>query len=166
MNVQVLITITGMDQADLVKTLSHKTHALGGKWLNSKISHIDHYMAGLIKVELPKLQLHALLEEFRALPIQVEWVELEKTAAKTKQLQLSIDTKDRAGLVRDISEILSNNSVVVDSMECNRVGVSGISDVVFTSRFLLSVSENFDPQVLTSSLQEMQDELLIDITAA
>lgn len=164
MNVQILITITGPYQADLVKVLSHKTHALGGKWLNSKISHIEGYMAGLIKVELKPEKVDALLKDFKALNIEVGSRELKHLPKlKTKHFNLSIDTKDRAGLVRDISEVLSQNSINVESMECNRVNVSGISEVIFTSHFQITVSDAFDKEALISALQELPDDLLIDI---
>jgi len=164
MNTQILITISGAYQAHFVNLLSEKTHHLGGKWLTSKINHIDGYMAGLIKVELDVDNVDTLLHEFKALPINVEWVELTPlTNEKTKHLDLSIDAKDRAGLVRDISQVLSENNINVESMECNRVGVPSIGDVIFTSHFKVAVSDSFDKEALIDHLQSFSDDFLIDI---
>lgn len=167
MNVQILLTITGPYQSDLVKVLSEKTHALEGKWLVSKINHVEDHMAGLIKVELDPSNVEALLDEFKGLPINVDWVELKRLPkAKPNHLTLFIDAKDRPGLVSDISQVLSENSVKVENMECNRIGLPDIGGTVFTSNFKIAVSDAFDKSLLIDSLQEISSDLVIDIQAA
>ena len=166
MNVQILITITGPYQVNLVSVLSGKTHALDGKWLTSKINHIENYMAGLIKVELELSNVEALLDGFKDLPISVNWVELKRLPKeKPNHLNLSIDAKDRPGLVNDISTILSEYSVKVENMECSRIGLPEIGSTVFTSHFQIAVSDVFDKKPLITSLQEISSDLVIDIKA-
>jgi len=164
MNVQILITITGLYQADLIKQLSEKTHALEGKWLTSKINHIDQQMAGLIKVEMPSDKVEVLLAYFKTLPMNVDWVELKRLPKeKSNHFTLSIDAKDRTGLVNDISQKLSEHSIKVENMECNRIGLPDIGGTVFTSQFHIAVSDAFEEQVLISSLQSISDDLVIEI---
>jgi len=164
MNVQILITITGLYQADLIKHLSEKTHALEGKWLASKINHIEQQMAGLIKVEIPSNKVETLLSHFQALPINLDWVELKRLPKeKSNHFILSIDAKDRTGLVNDISQKLSENSIKVENMECNRIGLPDIGGTVFTSQFHIAVSDAFEKQVLINSLQSISDDLVIEI---
>ena len=165
MNVQIMVTINGSNQADLVKILSEKTHALGGKWINSKISHIDDYFAGLIKVEIASDQVERLVADFKALTINVEAVVLGSALHKTlAHLDLNIDAKDRPGLVHDISQVLSENSIRVENMECHRLGVADVG-TVFTSQFKIAVADNFNKEQLISSLQEISDDLVIDLSA-
>ena len=164
MNVQILITITGIYQPDLVKSLAEKTHALNGKWLSSKINHIEGYMAGLIKIELETEKVEILLNGFRTFPLHIKWVELKRLPKeKPNHLSLTIDAKDRLGLVSDISRVLSENSVKVENMECNRIGVPDIGGTVFTSHFEIAVSDAFDQNLLIASLQEISNDLIIDI---
>ena len=164
MNVQILITITGLYQADLIKQLSEKTHALEGRWLTSKINHIEQQMAGLIKIEIPSDKVETLLNHFKALPIKFDWIELKRLPKeKSNHLVLSIDGKDRMGLVNDISQKLSENSIKVENMECNRIGLPDIGGTVFTSQFHIAVSDAFEEQVLISSLQSISDDLIIEI---
>ncbi|MDA7747364.1 hypothetical protein N8878_08560, partial [Psychromonas sp.] len=156
--------VTGPYQMDLVQVLSEKTHALEGKWLSSKINHIEEYMAGLIKVELDPSQVDALIGEFKSLPITVEYVELKRIPKeKPNHFNLSIDAKDRPGLVSDISQVLTENSVKVENMECNRIAAPGIGGTVFTSLFQIAVSDAFDQTQLIKSLQEISDDLVIDL---
>jgi len=167
MNVQILITITGAYQVDLVKVLSEKTHALGGKWLTSKINHIEGYMAGLIKVELMPDKVDLLLNEIKALPIHMDSVELKRLPnEKPNHFNLKIDAKDRPGLVSAISSMLNENSIKVENMECNRIGSPDIGGTVFTSHFQIAVSDAFDQQLLIDSLQEISSDLVIDIKVA
>lgn len=166
MNVQILITISGRHQVDLVKVLSDKTHQLGGKWLTSKINHIEEYMAGLIKVELEPNHVDVLISDFKTLPINVEWIELKRLPKeKPNHLNLLIDAKDRPGLVSSISQVLSENSVKVENMECNRIGLPDIGGTVFTSHFQIAVSDAFDQNLLIESLQEISNDLIIDLQA-
>ncbi len=166
MNVQIMVTVNGSNQADLVKVLSEKTHALGGKWLNSKISHIDDYFAGLIKIEIASAHVEKLIADFKSLAINVEAAVLGSiTQQKHTHLDLSIDAKDRPGLVNDISQVLSENSIKVENMECHRLGLADISGTVFTSQFKIAVSDNFNKEQLINSLQDISSDLVIDLRA-
>jgi glycine cleavage system regulatory protein len=166
MNIQIMVTVSGSNQTDLIKVLSDKTHALGGKWLNSKISHIDAYVAGLIKIEIDTDNVDNLLLEFKKLDILVESVNLGSvTHEKAMSLDLSIDGKDRPGLVHHITQVLSDNSIKVENMECNRLGVPAIGGTLFTSHFKIVVDEQFNESALVSSLQEISDDLIIDLSA-
>ncbi|PKG39252.1 glycine cleavage system protein R [Psychromonas sp. Urea-02u-13] len=166
MSVQIMITVSGSNQVDLIKVLSDKTHALGGKWLNSKISHIDNYVAGLIKIELEADNVEKLLTAFKTIDIKIESIDLGSvTHEKATPLNLCIDGKDRPGLVRNITQVLSDNSIQVDNMECNRLGVPAIGGTLFTSHFKIVVDEQFNKSALVSSLQEIADDLIIDLSA-
>ena len=165
MNVQIMVTVSGSNKAELVKILSEKTHALGGKWLNSKISHIDDHFAGLIKAEIGSDQVERLIADFKALAINVEAVVLDSTIQKKlAHLELNIDAKDRPGLVHDISEVLSENSIRVENMECHRLGLADVG-TVFTSQFKIAVADNFNEEQLISALQEISNDLVIDLRA-
>jgi len=164
MNVQILVTITGAYQADLLNALSEKTHALGGIWLTSKISHVEGYMTGLFKVELMQENVEVLLDSFKELPIKVDWVKLQYLPEmETKYFNLLVDAKDRTGLINDISTVLSENDVKVESMECHRIGLPDIGGTVFTSNFQIAVSDAFNRELLIASLQEISNDLIVDI---
>ena len=166
MNVQIMVTVNGSNQADLVKILSEKTHALGGKWLNSKISHIDDYFAGLIKIEIGSDHVERVVADFKSLAIHVEAVVLGSAIQQTlAHLDLNIDAKDRPGLVHDISQVLSDHSIKVENMECHRLGLADISGTVFTSQFKIAVADNFNKEELLDSLQDISKDLVIDLHA-
>lgn len=166
MNVQVMVTVSGFNQTELTNVLSNKTHALGGIWVNSKISHIDDYVAGLIKIEIDDGNVEKLLSDFKTLDISVSAINLGAvTHEKSTPLDLCIDGKDRPGLVKNITQILRENSIKVENMECNRLGVAGIEGTLFTSHFKIIVDEQFDKYALVSSLQEVAEDLIIDLSA-
>lgn len=162
MSVQIMVTVSGSNQTDLVKILSKKTQDLGGKWLNSKINHIDDYFAGLIKIEIAAEDVQRLVDDFKVSAINVAAVVLASPAQQElMHLELNIDAKDRPGLVHDISDVLSENSVCVENVECHRLGVAGVSGTVFTSRFKIAVADNFNKERLLNSLQEISGDLVV-----
>jgi glycine cleavage system regulatory protein len=164
MNVQIMVTVSGADQHHVIKTLSEKTHVLGGKWLNSKISHIDQYFAGLIKIEIVDAKVDQLINDFKAQQINVESARLSAfSEQKSLHLNLDIDAKDRAGLVNDISNVLNENSIKVENMECHRLGLPDISGLIFTSKFQIAVSDDFNRELLIQSLQNISSDIIIDL---
>lgn len=166
MNVQIMVIVHGAEQAHLIKVLSEKTHALGGKWLNSKISHIDHYFAGLIKIEIASDNVDKLIEQFKALHINVETEKLDVHAQdKSKHFILNVDAKDRFGLVNDISEVLGENDIKIESMECHRLGGADIGGIVFTSEFKILTGDDFNKGELIKSLQRISKDLVINLHA-
>jgi len=146
MNVQIMVIVHGSEQAHLIKVLSEKTHALRGKWLNSKISHIDNYFAGLIKIEIASDNVDKLIDQFKALHINVETV-----------------TSESFGLVNDISEVLGENDIKIESMECHRVGGADIGGIMFTSEFKILVADDFNKGELIESLQTISSDLVVDL---
>jgi len=167
MSNQLLLTITGQYQFNLVKILSERTHALDGKWLNSKINHIDNKMAGLIKIELDQQHLDTLINEFKQLGLNVSWEILSSLEqAKVKHFSVTIDAKDRLGLVRDISSVLSDYDLQVQNMECNRIGVPDIGGTVFTSHFQISTANTFEQEQLVIALQQISPDIVVDIKAS
>lgn len=166
MNVQIMVTVSGSDKTDLIKVLSEKTHLLGGKWLNSKITHIDTYFAGLLKIEIASEQVEKLTADFKGLAINVDVAVLAATTEqKLSPFNLSIDAKDRPGLVNDISQVLSENSIHVEHMECHRLGGADISGTLFTARFNIAVADNFNQELLLNSLQKISPDLAITLKA-
>lgn len=164
MNVQIMVIVHGADQAHLVEVLSTKTHELGGKWLNSKIIHIDSYFAGLIKIEIASDNVDKLIDQFKALRIHVETAKSDShSQLKSKHFILNVDAKDRAGLVNDISEVLRENDTKIESVECHRLGVADIGGIVFTSEFKISAGDDFDKEELIRSLQTISKDLVINL---
>jgi glycine cleavage system regulatory protein len=166
MDVQMMVIVHGAEQAHLIKQLSEKTHELGGKWLNSKISHIDNYFAGLIKIEIAAQHIDSLIDQFKALHIHVETAKLDlHSQGKSQPFILNIDAKDRFGLVNDISEVLGENDIQIESMECHRIGGMDIGGIVFKSEFKISAGNDFNEGELIKSLQTISKDLVINLHA-
>ncbi len=65
----------------------------------------------------------------------------------------------------EISHVLSENSIKVENMECNRIGLPDIGGTVFTSQFQIAVSNAFNQSELVDALKEISTDLVIDIRA-
>jgi len=164
MNVLVMVTVSGSNRNELVRILSEKTHALGGKWIISKINRIDDYFSGLIKIEIGSDLVQRLGSDFKILGLNVEVVVLDSAIVKTlTHLNLSIDARDRPGLVHDISEVLAEYNISVENMECHRLGGADISGMVFTSNFKIAVNDKFNRDDVITSLQNISEDLIVEI---
>ncbi|MFT7422750.1 MAG: glycine cleavage system regulatory protein [Psychromonas sp.] len=76
---------------------------------------------------------------------------------------LNVDAKDRFGLVNDISEVLGENDIKIESLECHRIGGADIGGIIFTSEFKISAGDDFDKAELIKSLQSISKDLVINL---
>jgi len=167
MSTQFMVTVTGADRSGLVRQLAEKTHLRGGKWLDSKIVHLEGLFAGIIKIDIPDSAAQALKSELQALEgLQIVFAEpemMEKVPLST--LILNIKATDRPGIISDITHLLMDNSVTVEHMECHRFDVSGISNTVFSANLVLSVPLDTDSKSLVEALEALGDGMRVELEA-
>lgn len=167
MSTQFIITVTGTESSGLVKQLAEKTHLNGGKWLNSKIMHLEGLFAGIIKIDIPDNAAQTLKSELQAMKgLQIVFAEpdvMEKVPSS--RLNLNIEATDRPGIISDITHLLVDNGVSVENMECHRFNVSSISGTVFSANLVLSVPLDMDSKSLVEELEALGDDMRVELQA-
>ncbi|GHA48174.1 glycine cleavage system protein R [Photobacterium aphoticum] len=166
MNTQLTITLAGEDHPQLINVLAAKTHALGGKWLISKINRLDNQVVGIIKIDIPADAVsdlkHAFLEQ-HALDIRVIDTPSQAEIMPTHPVTLKVEANDRPGLVHDLSRILDDIGIGIVNIENRRIGVPDLGKTLFFAEFQLNVSEEIDLEQLTEAMQQVDDGLLVKI---
>ena len=164
MRIEVMVTISGDYQLDLIQLLTSETLAVGGNWQKSKIGHIDNYFSGLIKIEIDNDNVQALVEAFKKHNFNVEVRELESLAEYKHALYtLKVKGKDKPGLVNQIWQVLNESGFELDSMDCHRFGVSDISGTIFTGIFAIRIEGNTNTESMILNIEKISTDLLVSL---
>ncbi len=160
MNTTFIVNFAGQASPSIIKQLANVTHDHGGKWLITKINYLDNLVAGLIKIELPADNVDAVKQAFLAQSdLSVFFAEAQAVEHdKDKLYQVRFDAQDRAGIVKDISQLLEQEQVQIVNMDSNRVflvGGGGISANLFTSRLTLKLPAQLTIQDVMMQLESI-----------
>lgn len=166
MSTQFTITITGQDHPQLINQLAAITHEHGGQWLASKISRLDQHVAGIIKIQAPTiktLQLKRELEDFTQLNINFMDDEDSYVPDNRKHIVVDVESRDRRGLIQDISQVLNDVGADIEHIENARMPITAIGEVMFTAKLNMHVAEDIDLEQLATSIRLIQDGLHVQI---
>ncbi|MFO6425189.1 glycine cleavage system protein R [Motilimonas sp. KMU-193] len=164
MNTQFIATIAGEDRPDLLKLLAGKTHALEGRWLDSKISRLEGQIAGIIKIDIPGENLSALKADFNSIPnFHVSTSEIKLvTVTECEELELKIEANDRPGIISDITHFLDSKGVAIEHMENHRFGVIGLGSTVFIAEMTLMVPVDMGKDMLVAELEQLSSDFRVE----
>lgn len=158
MKSEFILTVTGPDHRGLLKQLSDTIVSHQGKFINSKLSHLEGQFAGLFKVEVPSENEEAAKISFLALSeLNCNFAKLaEPLTATAQQIRLNIDANDRPDLLNDISHLLHDRDVAVKQVECQRYGVAELGKALFSGSFVLDLPIDISPDLLVDELSQLK----------
>lgn len=158
------VSLMGRNRPGLLKELAEYTHNHQGKWLNSKVNHLDSLISALIKIELPLAQLEPLKAIFMAEPeLSVTFVKSETVKSEGKLVEIVVDADDRPGIVNELTQRLDAEEVEVVDMECNRVGVAELGRSLFTAKMMLKVPHDRDGADVAAELETMAADMVVTL---
>ena len=164
-----IITFIGDDRPGLVEALSDVISALGGNWLESRLSQLAGKFAGLIRVELPEEQSEALQDALKRLSeagisVRVTPCTGETQASEHARLvSLTILGPDRPGIVREIAAALAVQKINVVDMESYISPAPMSAEMLFHARVEVEVPEAGDIAELGDTLDAIANEMDVDI---
>ncbi|WP_299786887.1 ACT domain-containing protein [uncultured Shewanella sp.] len=166
MNKLFITTVIGPITPGIIKSLAEVTRAFKGEWLTSKVIKLDGHFSAMMKVAIApeaEAELKAeLVAKFAALQFVFDDV-IAEPAAASRALHLTLDCGDRAGLTRDIVNILTNLDLVIEHMEFNRVHVSPIGQTVFSSNLNIAVPEGVSTESVVELLEGVSEDARVNI---
>ena len=169
-NVSLILTALGDDRPGLVEQLASTISRHQGNWLESSMSHLAGKFAGIVSIDLPQSQIEALEKSLAALPdlrVTAEASEPVTVAQKTagqRKLKLSLVGHDRIGIVREVSQILAQHAVNVESLATHTSSAPMSAAVLFHATAELTASPSLDARTLTADLEKLSSDLMVDIT--
>lgn len=161
-----IMSVVGPESPGLIKLLAETTRKLGGEWTTSKVMRLDGQLTAMMKVVIEQDTEEQLKADLAA---KFDELQFTYTSARstldvlTRRINLVVDCKDRPGLTKDINNILTNLDLVVENMECNRVPVSSIGEVVFTAKLTISVPETTESEAVADEIEALYDDVRVSV---
>jgi glycine cleavage system regulatory protein len=164
------MTIIGPDRPGLVESVASLVAEHGGNWLESRMSRLGGFFAGILRVEVPKQNLKALgnaLESLKTKGLSVvshpDEAPADDETLAGNIIFLEIMGQDRPGIVREISSALASYGVNVEELhtECTSAAMSGES--MFKAKTRLSVPDSCNTTELRRRLERIAEDLIVDI---
>ncbi len=166
-NVSVVLTVIGDDKPGLVEKLATAISQHNGNWLESSMSHLSGKFAGIVGVSLPANKLESLNSALAALPglrITSESSTATESKASGRRLKLSLVGHDRIGIVREVSQVLARHAINVEDLSTHTASAPMSAEILFHATAELTASPTLDARALTSDLEQISNDLMVDIT--
>jgi glycine cleavage system regulatory protein len=167
MTTYLVLTAIGEDKPGLVESLAQVIADNSGNWLESSMSQLAGKFAGILRVSVSDNDADQLIGALDSISDQlklvIERVDTDKLAESQQTIELNLVGNDRAGIIREISQVLANLSINVEQLttECSPAPMS--SDVLFKAKAILKVPANLEQDVLQQEIEQLADDLIVEI---
>ena len=166
--IPLVLTVIGDDRPGLVEQLAAAISAHHANWLESSMSQLSGKFAGIVCISVAPAQLDPLKAALSALPglrITAEaGATANPSAAPQRRLKLSLVGHDRIGIVREVSQVLARHAINVEELATHTASAPMSAEVLFHASAELTAAENLDARALTSELEQISNDLMVDIT--
>ena len=166
-SVSLILTVIGDDRPGLVGELSAAISAHQGNWLESSMAQLAGKFAGIVEVGVDAAQADALskaLGQLKGLKVTVESAVSKKSAPAGRRLKLALVGHDRIGIVREVSQVLANHAVNVESLDTHTSSAPMSAAVLFHAVAELTAAPDLDVGALTADLDRIANDLMVDIS--
>ncbi len=167
MQIPLVMTIIGPDRPGLVELLASLVADHGGNWLESRMSHLAGHFAGILRIHVPAEKQQALVAALKNIDPRQLTVVVHTGEAKTEKpsetlAQLEIVGHDRPGIVKQISQALSQYGVNVEELhtECASAPMSG--EMLFKAKARLHIPGSCKTAELRTRLEKIAQDLMVD----
>ena len=169
MNTSIVLTIMADDQPGIIQTVSRALHKHGGSWTQSSMSSLAGQFAGILLASVPsensaacRKELHEL--ESQGLRVMARICDQTAETEETYEYSLDLVGNDRAGIVHEITTVLSNHNVNVKSLETVVEAASMGGGEIFKTRAELLIPKGTDIEGLEDDIEDLANDLMVDIT--
>lgn len=166
-----VITLVGPDRPGLVGAVSDVVRNHGGNWLQSQMSHLAGQFAGIVLIDVSESNVEVLSQGLQKLSEEgLQVVTAIDSSSALSVLtgdvwQLTVVGNDRAGIVREVTQVLASHDVNVEELitECTEAPVSG--GQIFRAVAKIRLPEPLSPELLQDELERIATDLMIDIVS-
>ncbi|SDG54162.1 Glycine cleavage system regulatory protein [Pseudomonas benzenivorans] len=162
-----VLTVIAQDQPGLVERVAQCVADHGGNWLESRMSRMAGQFAGILRVAVPaeaQAELVDALQGLSAYGIRVLLADSGIEPSCTwKPILLDLVGNDRPGIVRDITRLLAENGVNLESLITEVVPAPMSSEPLFHAEALLAVPLGLSLELLQSKLETLADDLMVEL---
>ncbi len=162
-----VLTVIAEDQPGLVERVAKCIADHGGNWLESRMSRMAGQFAGILRVAVPA-QAHAdlidALQQLEQQGIRVLFAHSGKEPQRSwRTIQLQLVGNDRAGIVRDITQLLARHGVNLESLDTDVLPAPMTNELLFRADALLAVPTELPLGELQEYLETLADDLMVEL---
>lgn len=162
-----VLTVMAPDQPGLVEKLAKCVADQGGNWLESRMARMAGQFAGILRVAVPAERHQALEQALQGLAAQGIRVLLAPSGPEPsgtwQPIFLELVGNDRPGIVRDITRLLSEHGINVESLTTEVLPAPMSSETLFRAEALLGVPSGVPLQLLQEHLEALADDLMVEL---
>ncbi len=163
-----VLTVIGDDRAGLVNAVADVITSHGGNWERSQMSELAGKFAGIVLVTVPddrSDELVAALEPLQGmLDVTAQMADADYTDGATTVISLELVGTDRPGIVSDITRVLSEYGVNIESLDTKTSHAPMAGGMLFEASAELEISPAVDLVALQHTLEQLANELMVDLT--
>ncbi|HHK74900.1 MAG TPA: amino acid-binding protein [Rhizobiales bacterium] len=164
---EMVLTVIARDRPGLVEALAKVISGHQGNWVDSAMSRLGGEFAGIVKISVPGAQLDSLKYDLAALSNQGIRVTYETDTIcplpAGNRARLEVMGQDHKGIVRDISRVLAENSVNVESLNTNVFSGSMSGEAMFSAKAEIILPDDLDLDDLCAALEEIAGDLMAEV---
>ncbi|UWF77356.1 MULTISPECIES: glycine cleavage system protein R [Microbacterium] len=162
-----ILTVAGADRPGLVSAVADVVEAHGGNWENSQLSELAGVFAGVIEVSVAEdraAELQTALRELQGLLTIDVRTGSEEHPEASDRITLSVLGQDRPGIVREVSSVLSDHALSIESMTTETRDAAMAGGRLFESTVTATAPASADLDALRADLERIAHEIQVDIT--
>ena len=162
-----VLTVIAEDQPGLVERLAKCIAEHGGNWLESRMSRMAGQFAGILRVAVaPEARngLTGALHELQAQGIRVLLAHGgTEPAVSWQEILLELVGNDRPGIVRDITRLLAEHGVNLESLDTDVLSAPMSGEPLFRAEARLAVPSDLSLELLQERLETLADDLMVEL---
>lgn len=166
MNHYLVLTVIADDRPGIVEKVAQAVTRHQGNWMESSMARLVGKFAGILLVEVSDAEKDSLIASLAKLSsdginITVEDSNQESHEEK-EAICIEIVANDRAGIVGEISSLMAQNGVNLESLEtfCESAPMS--ADMMFHAEAYIQLPDNMSREDLTLLLESLSDDLMVE----
>ena len=162
-----VLTVIAEDQPGLVERLAQCIAEHGGNWLESRMSRMAGQFAGILRVAVSSEAHAALTAALQGLQAQGIRVLLAHSGSEPptswQEIELELVGNDRPGIVRDITRLLAEHGVNLESLDTDVLSAPMSGEPLFRAEARLAVPSELSLEVLQGRLETLADDLMVEL---
>lgn len=163
-----VLTLVGNDRTGLVNEVARVVTAHGGNWERSQVAELAGKFAGIVVVTVAddrSDELIASLEPLKGLlDVTVQLAVERSPDLVTSLITLDLVGTDRPGIVSDITRVLTEHGVNIESLTTATRDAPMAGGTLFEATAELEITPAVDLADLQASLEQLANELMVDLT--
>ena len=166
-----VLTVIGTDKPGLVEALSEAIAARGANWEESRMAHLGGQFAGIVRVTVEDGDRAALVRDLEGLEraglrVVAQTSEGPASEVATRLLRLELVADDRAGIILDISRVLSELEVNLEELSSEITSAPMAGGNLFRMHASVRAPEDMPLERVKGVLEGLADELMVDLSLA